>query len=289
MLFGLATVACWSTVATAFKLALAEMDVFQLLFYANLTALICLMLVIACQRRSALLVGSFHRYWRLGLVSGLLNPVVYYLILFKAYELLPAQVALSINYTWAMVLTLMAALFLGQKILLGDWMAAVVCYGGVLVIATRGEPGSFANVEATGVALALLSTVVWAGYWTLNVKDPRNPSVGLCMNFLLALPFTAALCFIFSGFTVSFTGLIGSVYVGLAEMAIAFLLWSTALKMAGNASRVSNLIFLAPFVSLVIINRILDEAILPATLAGLALIAVGLLFQQIIHRRRPSP
>ena len=67
-------------------------------------------------------------------------------------------------------------------------------------------------------------------------------------------------------------------------MAIAFLFWSSALKLTNNASRVSNLIFLAPFVSLVIINRVLGEEIYATTLAGLVLIVSGLLFQQYVHR-----
>ena len=35
--------------------------------------------------------------------SGFLNPFLYYIILFKAYSLLPAQEALSLNYTWPLV------------------------------------------------------------------------------------------------------------------------------------------------------------------------------------------
>ena len=35
---------------------------------------------------------------------GLLNPVAYYLILFKAYTILPAQVAQPLNMIWPIVL-----------------------------------------------------------------------------------------------------------------------------------------------------------------------------------------
>ena len=44
-------------------------------------------------------------------------------------------------------------------------------------------------------------------------------------------------------------------------------------------SRVGNLIFLAPMLSLVFIALVLGEAIHPATLVGLALIVPGVLLQ----------
>ena len=192
---------------------------------------------------------------------------------------------MSINYTWAIVLSLMAIVFLGQKILAADIGAAVICYGGVFVIATQGDITSFGDVSLAGIGLALLSTVIWAGYWTLNVADKRDSLNGLCLNFMLALPLSLLVCLLFSDLNVTMKGVGGAIYVGLVEMAIAFLLWSRALKLTTNAARVSNLIFLAPFVSLVIINQLLGEPLFITTFIGLVLIISGLLYQQAMHRR----
>jgi drug/metabolite transporter (DMT)-like permease len=289
LLFGLVAVGCWSTVATAFKLALSYIDTFQLLFYSTLTACLVLTATVLVRNGARTLVSSFKNHWQMALIAGLLNPVIYYLVLFRAYDVLPAQVALSINYTWAIVLSMMAIVFLKQKILAADMIAAVVCYSGVFVIATQGDITSFANADLWGLALALLSTFIWASYWTLNIRDKREPVTGLCMNFLVALPVTATLCFTFSGFTIPIQGLAGSVYVGLMEMAIAFIFWSIALNLTANAARVSNLIFLSPFVSLIIVNKVLGEEIYSTTLAGLVLIIAGLLYQQYAHKQGASP
>ncbi|WP_337918917.1 NAD(P)/FAD-dependent oxidoreductase, partial [Vibrio cholerae] len=44
----------------------------------------------------------------------------------------PASQAQAINYSWAITLTLMAALFLGQRIRKQDWIACALSYfGGV--------------------------------------------------------------------------------------------------------------------------------------------------------------
>jgi len=285
LLYGLAAVACWSTVATAFKLTLAELDVFQLVFFSTLTASLTLTGTVAATSGLPSLVKDLKEHWRITLAAGLMNPMLYYVILFQAYDLLPAQVAMSINYTWAIVLSLMAIVFLGQKILAADIGAAVICYGGVFVIATQGNITSFGDVSLAGIGLALLSTVIWAGYWTLNVADKRESLNGLCLNFLLALPLSLLACLLFSDLNVTMKGVGGALYVGLVEMAIAFLLWSRALKLTTNAARVSNLIFLAPFVSLVIINQLLGEPLFVTTFIGLVLIISGLLYQQAMHRR----
>lgn len=285
LLFGLAAVACWSTVATAFKVALQHNDVYQLVFYATLVSTLFLLGVVLIQGHLVELVQAFRQHWLMACLGGLLNPLIYYVVLFKAYDLLPAQVAMSINYSWAIVLSLMAILFLGQRMLIADILAAVICYGGVVIIATQGDLTSFAGADLAGVGLALLSTVIWASYWTLNIRDVREPVLGLCMNFLVALPATAVVCALFSSFLINTDAFLASAYVGLMEMGVAFVLWSTALRTATNASRISNLIFLSPFVSLVIINQVLGEAILPTTLYGLVLIIGGLGLQQYAHGR----
>jgi drug/metabolite transporter (DMT)-like permease len=63
-------------------------------------------------------------------------------------------------------------------------------------------------------------------------------------------------------------------------MGFTWLLWSAALRAADNVSRVGNLIFLSPMLSLGLIAAVLDEAIHPATLVGFALILPGLVLQQ---------
>ena len=283
LLSGLTAVLCWSTVATAFKLALDELDTIQLVFYANITASIALVVIVFVRGTGGDLLPTLKTHWRLTLIAGLMNPIIYYLILFQAYELLPAQVAMSINYTWAIVLALMAIIFLKQKMLPADAVAAIVCYGGVFVIATQGDFSAFGRANLTGVGLALLSTIIWAAYWTINIADKREPVVGLCLNFLVALPVSFLLCLTLSDLQVSPAGFTAAIYVGLIEMAIAFVLWSVALNLTTNASRIGNLIFLSPFLSLIIINQILGEALLTSTFIGLFLIIGGLLYQQFEH------
>jgi drug/metabolite transporter (DMT)-like permease len=280
-LYALITVFFWSTVATAFKVALRYLDIYQLVFYASLTSSLILVVAVAINRQLHQLKETLAAHWRLCLLSASLNPVLYYLVLFAAYDRLPAQVAQPINYTWAIVLTFLSIVVLKQRMLWQDIMAACICYGGVVIIVGQGDWGTLRPEDAPGIALALGSTLIWATYWVLNIRDTREPTIALCLNFTVAVPITLVICFVFSNpLAVEPFGLAGAVYVGVFEMGLAFLFWSHALKLAENTSRVSNLIFLSPFLSLFFIHQILGEPIYITTWVGLLVIVFGLLLQQ---------
>jgi len=286
-LYGIATVMLWSTVASAFKLSLRYLDIFQLLVYANMVSVLVLSLILTLQGKIRLIFSCSRREWLSSLILGLLNPFFYYLVLFKAYDMLPAQVAQPLNYTWALTLTFLSIPLLKQKIGLKEIIAGVVCYSGVLVISTRGDVLGLRFSDPAGVFLALFSTVIWALYWIYNAKDSRDPVVALLLNFLFSLPFALGTCLLFSHIRVpGIYGFLGAAYVGVFEMGITFVFWLTALKLSENTAKVSNLIFISPFLSLVFIHFLLGEKILPSTFIGLILIITGLVIQQLKIFRR---
>lgn len=292
--YGLAAVLCWSTVATAFKLSLSYLSPLQLILVASSASTFFLMAVLALQGRIAELWSQSVSVYKTSFYLGLLNPSLYYFLLFWAYDLLPAQEAQAINYSWAIVMTFMAVPFLKQRLYWYDYLAAALCYLGVCIIATRGDLTSFEFASLLGVVLAVLSTVVWSAYWIFNQKDQREPILGLCLNFLTALPLiivTAAWRGELTGLTQVWQGLAGGVYVGVFEMGLAFVLWLAAMKRAESTARLANLIFISPFLSLYLIAVFLGEQILASTLIGLALIIAGLIAQQAMARlvtQRPS-
>jgi drug/metabolite transporter (DMT)-like permease len=83
-------------------------------------------------------------------------------------------------------------------------------------------------------------------------------------------------------------GLAGAAWVGVFEMGLAFALWLSALRLTSSASRIGNLIFLSPFLSLFFIRTFVGETILPSTWVGLGFIVAGLAVQQGF-RPRPRP
>lgn len=288
--FALAAVCLWSTVATAFKISLRHLDVPQLLLVATLAATLCLYGVLACTGRAALPWRQSTQAWRRAFLLGLMNPLAYYLILFQAYARLPAQVAQALNYTWAIALMLLSVPLLKQKLRGGDLVAALVCYGGAVVICFGGGPVG-GDIDPIGVALALGSTLIWAGYWIGKAGDPLDPVLSLFLSFLCASPCVVAAWWIGSAnMTFPVTGLWGGLYVGLFEMGFTYVLWLLALRHASSPGRVSTLIYVSPFLSLWFIHYTLGEAIARTTLMGLMLIISGLLLQQYLRSRtRTAP
>ncbi|MDX1599143.1 MAG: DMT family transporter [Marinobacter sp.] len=289
MLYGLATVLLWSTVATAFKLSLRELSPVQMLAIACSASVIVMATILVVQGRWHLVFSLSRKQYLQSMGLGLINPCLYYFVLFGAFDRLPAQEAQPLNYTWALVLAYMSVPFLGQRLRRMDIIAGLVCYAGVVVIATRGDVLSLTFSDPLGVGLAIGSTLIWASYWIIATRDTRDPVVGLFLNFLCGLPVIAVICAVTDGFDiVPGTAVAAAVYVGVFEMGIAFVLWSYAMKKAENTSRVSNLIFISPFLSLVFISLILGEVILPSTYIGLVLIVAGLWVQQRKVRARVS-
>ncbi|UUM30567.1 DMT family transporter [Vibrio japonicus] len=286
--FGLSAVLLWSTVATAFKLTLAEFTPIQMLTIASIVSAITLTVICAVRGKLSSVPSTFLSNPWYYLLLGLINPLAYYMILFKAYDLLPASQAQAINYSWAITLTLMAALFLGQKIRKQDWVACSLSYFGVIVIATKGDILGLNFESPLGVGLALISTLLWAGYWILNAKNKADPIVAVLLGFLVAIPFAIGIS-LYEGAAwnhISPKGWFAVTYVGLFEMGVTFVLWLSALKLTQNTARISNLIFASPFISLVLLATIIGEDIHPTTLIGLVLIIGGLVIQQIKFRKK---
>ena len=280
--WAMTAVLLWSTVATAFKIALDYLAPSELLLFACTSSAIALLFVCLVQGKLAHCKVELKNRPGYYILSALINPVGYYLVLFGAYSLLPGSQAQPINYTWAISLTILSAVVLKQRITFKDGIACVLGYLGVFVIATKGNVFGVQFDSITGVALALFSTFLWSGFWILNAKNLTDSTVSLTINFCIA----TVVLWIFVGTQFDFSKLnwvAGSavVYIGLFEMGITFLFWSKAMKLTTNTSVIANLIFLSPFVSLILLHYVRGEQIYLATVVGLLIIIGALLIQQL--------
>jgi drug/metabolite transporter (DMT)-like permease len=201
--------------------------------------------------------------------------------LLKAYQLLPAQVAQPLNMIWPIILVFLSVPILGQKIGRKSFIALFISFAGVYIISSQGKPFTAGHSNLTGVFLATGSSVFWAFYFILNVRDKRDESVKLLLNFLFGSVYLIAAMIITGKWQVKigFKGAAASVYIGIFEMGITFLFWLKALKLASTTDKVSNLVYLAPFLSLVFVHFFLHEPVYYTTPAGLLLIISGILIQ----------
>jgi len=271
----------WSTIPTVFKIGLGELDVLSMLAIATFTSTLALFIILIAGRKWELLRKSTLRELLTSALLGLINPFIYYIILLKAYKLLPGQVAQPLNMIWPIILVFLSVPILKQKIPVKSFLALFISFAGVYIIASQGHPLHPGSSDTKGVLLATGSSFFWALYFLFNVRDKREESVKLFTNFLFATIYISVALLLtgrsLSG--LSFKGITASVYVGLFEMGITFLFWLKALQLAETSDKVSNLVYLAPFISLLFLYFIIREPVYYTTPVGLLLIISGIYVQ----------
>jgi drug/metabolite transporter (DMT)-like permease len=277
-IYGLIAVFFWSTAASAFKIALRYNTPPAMLLLASIFSLLVLLIVAMIKKKIPLLWQSSPRLLLQASLLGFLNPFLYYLILLQAYNLLPAQIAQPLNYTWAIVIALLSIIIQKQKLRYFDVIALLLCYSGVAVISSGG--GKLGEINHTGVFLALFSSIAWAFYWIYNAGIKLDPLIKLIANFFWGSILVYCYCLITGNLPVlSIGGLLSSLYPGVFEMGLTFVFWLKAMELTEKTVRISNLIFLSPFLSFIFINLTLKEPIAWTSIAGLMLITSGILFQ----------
>jgi len=271
----------WSTISSAFNLALRVLNPIGLLLGASVVSLLVIFIVLLLQKKlNKIMEGSRTDLVRSSLL-GFLNPFLYYILLLEAYDRLPAQEAQALNYIWAVMLVILAIPILRQRPNWRDLSGVLISFCGAVVIAIRGKFINMHFAEPVGVFLALISTIVWALFWLYNVKDKRDEVVKLFWIFVFGFIYVL-LFFLMTEKAAIPTGeaLLWCLYVGVFEMGITFIIWLKALQKSANTARVTNLIFFTPFLSLFFLKNVVKETIAASTLAGLILIIAGILWQQ---------
>jgi len=282
-LLALTAILFWSTAGSAFKLTLAYISSAQLLLFAAFFSLLFLAGWKIMQGKFFDCFRISKREWISSAIMGLLTPFAYYVILFEAYDLLLAQEAIALNYVWPVTLVLMSIPVLKQKIGLMSILALLISFAGLLVIIMKGSLVEIEFSSPKGIFFALISSIFWASYWLINMKDKREEAAKLMLNFMFG--FAYILIYILVTQTeiiLSDEGLFGSLYVGLFEMGITYVLWLKALQLSSTTAKVSNLVYISPFLSLMFVSIAVGETIYLYTIGGLVLIVAGIVLQRVV-------
>ncbi|MBN1538665.1 MAG: DMT family transporter [Candidatus Thermoplasmatota archaeon] len=286
-LLGVLAVLIWSTVASAFKLTLEHMDLPTMVVMASMFSTVVLFSLVLITKRLPKLFSMTRKERCRHMLPGALNPFIYYLFLFWTYDILKAQEAQALNYTWPIVLTVLSILVLKQRIGRLSIAAIGVSFIGVIIVTTRGVFFSEGFLDPLGLGLGLSTAVIWSVYWILNLRDGTDGMIKLFLNFLFGTILTIIFVMVAFGLDINgWAGVAGAAYIGIFEMGVTFLIWLSALRLSRDTSKISNLIYLGPFLSLFFIAWIVGERILPSTVVGLVLISSGILLQRLDDRRK---
>jgi drug/metabolite transporter (DMT)-like permease len=209
---------------------------------------------------------------------------IYNLALNASEQKIDAATAAMIVQVGPILIALLAALFLGEK--LTSWFAVgmVVAFAGVVVIgnAMRSDGGS----DLDGVLLALLAAATYAiGVVCQKVLLRRLSGLEVTtyacwIGVVVCLPWVADLGDVVSGGSTKDLLLIG--YLGVFPTAIAFSTWAFALRHT-DAGKLAITTFLVPAITVLLAWVLLDEVPPGMVFVGGGLCIVGVL----LTRRAP--
>ena len=268
----------WSTIATVSKLLLTTLSSYEVLTFSAFFAAIALLLANVVTGKIKLLKSYSVRDYITTILICLPGTFLYYIFLYSGTARMAASQAFIINYLWPIMSVVFACIILGERVTVRKCIAFCLSFLGVVTVAGK-ELFSFDAKSLIGVALCILAAVSYGSFTALNRKWSYDYQVSMMISFftssLLALIVNLL---IGSEFNVGIPHLLGFAWNGFFVMALSTVTWALALKLGGTA-KISNLAYITPFLSLVWTSLILKEPIQPLSVAGLALIILGIFIQ----------
>ena len=274
----------WGSTASVTKLLLGGLDSMEILFcVSGLGALFLLVLNLVQGRSSFPAAKSLRgRDWLYMAGIGLLGTFLYHLLLYMAIDTIPAQEAFIINYLWPVMTVLFACILLKERMTVRNAVALLLSFLGVVIVTTKGDLLHMQFHSLKGVAYALAAATCYGLFSVLQKKKGYEPAFSMMIYYLVS--FLCAGIFLTARRDLSFLlrltlpTFAGLVWMGVFTSALAFTCWALALK-RGNTAKISNLAFITPFLSLIYIYLLLREEISLYSVAGLAVIVLGILVQ----------
>ena len=234
ILFASIAVLFWSTVPTAFKLGLNEYTPVQLILIASFVSVLILGTVLVFQGKSTLLLKQSKKEFTSSLLLGAFNPFIYYIILFKGIFIIACTIGTTPEYDLADCYFNFIGTHAWAKNKLEKFCRpGNKLYRGRYYLFPGRPKGISKHKYITGVLLALASSVMWALYWTLNVKDKRDEILKLFLNFVTGFILLLIATAFFSDFHFHWgTGFWAAIYIGFFEVGVTYILWMNAMKLS---------------------------------------------------------
>ncbi|MEU3408817.1 EamA family transporter [Streptomyces sp. NPDC006670] len=228
-------------------------------------------------------------WWWRALVLGVLNIGAFFYLLFVAAYHLPGGVAALVMSIQPMIVLLLGAVLLKDKIKPIHLISCALGAAGVALLVLQPNAG----LNATGVIAGLLGALSMASGIVLTKRWGRPEGVGL-------LPFTGwqltvgglvllPIALIGEGLPSEITGknLLGFAYLGIIGALFAYAIWFRGVARL-PALAVSFLSFASPLAATLLGYFVLDQSLSPIQLLGAATVVASVVLAQP-RKGKPKP
>jgi len=268
----------WGGSFLSFAVALREVGVLTIVLHRVGWAALCLWLVVVLTRRPLPADPSF---WLAGLVMGILNNAIPFLLIAWAQTNIESGLAAILNASTALFAVPLAAVaFRDERLSAKKVIGVLLGFLGV-VIAIGADALRQLDIRSLAQLAILAAAMSYAvaslfGRRFLTGADPVLSSTAMLTgSTLVLLPITLAIdgvpSLILSGPTLA-----SIAYIALAATAGAYLLYYRVLSMAG-AANLSLVTLIVPPTAVVLGALFLAESLPLGVFAGFGLLALGLL------------
>jgi len=203
---------------------------------------------------------------------------------FAALNYLPAALVALLLYTYPIIVTVLAVLFLHEKVTFLQCCALALCACGTLLV-IGADGASAAALSPRGIFLALGAALIYAGYITLGARitrniDPLRATTVICLAAAGAFTLIAlarAQMDLPTRFPATLSGWSGLLGVAILSTVVAVMAFFGGLKRLG-AAQAAMLSTLEPVVTLALAAWLLSESLTAWQTLGGATTLAGVLW-----------
>lgn len=224
--------------------------------------------------------------WR-SAVLGVLNIGAFFALLFVAAYRLPGGVAATLGAIQPLLVTVLAALILGERfrpVAAASGVLGIVGVG-LLVLGPEAELDPLGILAATVGAASMSIGVVLTKKWGRPVSLITATGWQLTWGGMLLVPVTLIVEGVPAALTL--TNVVGYTWLTLVGTALAYFLWFRGIEKLA-VGRVAFAGLLSPLVATSLGWIVLDQSLTPLQLSGVALVLAAVLLPQLGTRASSS-
>jgi len=263
------------------KLLLTNLDSLQVLLFTNLFAFLGLFMIVLFQKKKMVIRTYKKQDYFTFAWMGFIGVFLYPLFFFGALKLLPAQEAFIINYLWPILVVVFAVLILKERITLKKTLGIIFSFLGIVIVITNGDFLTLQFSSVFGILLAIAGAIVYGLFSVLGKRHNYDNFISMMFYYFFSLFYALIAVLVFSKIpAISVHQFFGLIWLGFFTSGLGVVFWFLALK-HGDTAKISSIIFITPFVSLIYIYFIAGEKILISSILGLVFISIGIFIQSI--------
>jgi drug/metabolite transporter (DMT)-like permease len=274
------TILLWSATPAVAKLALGELNNFQLLFYTSIVGVISLFLVNLFQGKFSRLKTYTKEDYLKMFGMGILGIFLYYLFYYGAIAAAPAGKVNVINYLWPVFIIIFSIPILKEKFNYKTLLAIFISFFGAFIAFTNGDISMFNLRNSFGYILAAIGAACYGLFSVYGKKLEYDKFTSMFFYYLSATILIVPTSIAVSGFIIprSIETIIAILALGGVMNSITFVFWFKALK-SGDTHKTANFVYLVPFLAMVWTYFLNNESFSYFSVIGLALIVSGIIIQ----------